>query len=113
MSGRGVEEAVEQIRVDEQLAHRVVDQGAPALGGFELTDDEASAVVDALRLDVGAGSEVEGFSFSWGASLDNLIGVGRQLGVQTPGGTQSAGWIEHGRGSEGWIDRPGQGGLVS
>ena len=84
MSGAGVESAVEQIRMDQELARRVVDDGAPALAGFDLTDDEASALVEALRLDVGnAFDEVSGFGIMpTGLPLTTLIGVGRQLGVQ-------------------------------
>jgi hypothetical protein len=113
MSGRGVEDAVEQIRVDEDLARQVVAAGAPALGAFDLTDAEATAVVDALRLDLGVrgdDDDVEGFSLSFGMPLDNLIGVGRQLGVQNLGGPQAAGWIQRNR--EGWIERGGPGGQV-
>ncbi len=115
MSGQGVEAAVEQIRVDEGLARQVAEEGIPALDDFDLTAEEATAVVDALRLDLGAGpDEVAGFSLSWGMPLDNLIGVGRRFGVQDLGGGQSAGWIESAGGSEaGWIERPGRGGLVS
>ena len=112
MSGRGVEDAVEQIRVDEDLARWVAVDGVPALGAFELTGPEATAVVDALRLDLGVGDdEVAGFSFSFGVPLDNLIGVGRQLGVQHLGG-DDGGRVDRQRGNDGWIERQGPGGQV-
>ncbi len=96
-----------QIRVDRDLAERVVVRGAPALDGFELTPDEAAAVVDALRLDVRVtDDEVAGFSFSFGMPLDNVIGVGRQLGVQGPG-VPGGDWIDRGGDRAGWIERLG------
>ena len=127
MSAVGVEEAVEQIRVDEALARRVVGDGPGALAGFDLTEAEASALTDALRTDVGDAfdastddedDEVEGHAFGGmgglgGLSLDNLIGVGRQLGVQSPGASQGTDWIDLGGRSSGWIERPGTGGMVS
>ncbi len=113
MSAAGVEDAVEQMRVDQALARRVVADGGAALDAFDLTEAEASALADALRLDVGdafegpPGDEVSGFGFGGlGAMpLDNLIGVGRQLGIQNPGATQGAGWIDLGGRNSGWIDR--------
>ena len=115
MSATGVETAVGQIRVDEELARRVVDDGPSALGSFELSDEEAAAVVEALRLDVGDRfDEVSGLAMGGlgGLSLDNLIGVGRRLGVQAPGAAGASGWIEVGSRNEGWIDRPGGGSLA-
>ncbi len=121
MSATGVEEAVEQIRADEALARRVVGDGPGALSGFDVTEAEASALTDALRVDVGdafdqaADDDVEGHAFGGlgGMPLDTLIGVGRQLGVQSPG-AQGTDWRDgHGLGNEGWIDRPGAGGMVS
>ncbi len=101
MSKMGVEIAVEQIRVDHDLAAAVVRDGIAALASFDLTADEATALVDALRQDVeNALGDVSGFSAApFGAiQLDLLIGVGRQLG----GGAL-------GHVSEGWIDRTGPG----
>jgi hypothetical protein len=121
MSATGAEDAVEQIRVDEALARRVVAEGGPALASFDVTEAEASALADALRLDVGDGfdappdDEVAGFGFGGlGAMpLDNLIGVGRQLGVQGVSEHGATGWIDVGSRSSGWIERPGTGGMVS
>jgi hypothetical protein len=98
MSEMGVETAVEQIRVDHQLAEAVVRDGAPALSSFDLTTDEADALVGALRLDVEeALGEVTGFAAAPFGSiqLSNLIDVGRQLG----GGA-------FGQAASGWIERP-------
>ena len=121
MSAVGVEAAVEQMRVDEALARRVVGDGPGALAGFDLTEAEASALTDALRTDVGdafeasAGDDVEGHAFGGlgGMPLDNLIGVGRQLGVQSPGALGTDWRDGHGLANEGWIERPGTGGMVS
>ena len=88
--------------------------GQPALAGFDLTDDEASALVEALRQDIGdAFDEVSGFGIMpTGLPLTTLIGVGRQLGVQDLSGRGSD-WSSRGFGQEGWIERPGMGGLAT
>ena len=102
MSAAGVEDAVEQIRVDEAPGPTGGGRRPTRPGLFDLTEAEASALAEALRLDVGDAfddppdAEVVGFGFGGlgGMSLDNLIGVGRQLGVQSPGGAQGSGWID-------------------
>ena len=101
MSAAGVDEAVERIRDDHELAADVVADGPSALGVFDLTEDEAAAVTDALCLDVeDALGEVSGFDMAPFGSipLTNLIGVGRQFGSGGPGNL-----------STGWIERPGPG----
>jgi len=111
MSAAGVDEAVERIRADHELAAAAVADGPDALGAFDLTDDEAGAVIDALRQDVEAAlGEVSGFDLAPFGSipLTNLIGVGRQFGSGGPG-TVTSGWIERpgpGPGStyKGWIE---------
>jgi len=113
MSGAEVESAVEQLRADEELARRTVTEGAPALAAFDLTDEEASALVEALRLDVGDSfDEVSGFAMPGGLPLTNLIGVGRQFGVHDLSG-RGGDWSSHGLGQEGWIERPGAGGMAT
>ena len=44
--------------------------------------------------------------------LTNLIGVGRQFGVQDLAGRGSD-WSNRGFGQEGWIERPGMGGMAT
>ncbi|HXX90167.1 MAG TPA: hypothetical protein VEI83_08100 [Acidimicrobiales bacterium] len=108
MSRAGVDEAVDRIRGDRELAGAVVEDGADALSSFDLTDDERAAIVDALRLDVEeATSEVSGFAFGgfeMAMPLNNLIGVGRSLGgggVTRPGGAQ---WVDP---NQQWVEMQG------
>jgi len=95
MSRAGVDEAVEGIREDKGLAQKVFSEGASALATFDLSGDEQTAIVDALRRDVEeAGEEVSGFSISWGFGLDNVIGVGRNLGGGESTDSGHEQWIE-------------------
>jgi len=110
MSRTGVDETVERLRVDRDLAQAVVAEGAPALAATDLTEEERTAIVDALRLDVEeALGEVTGFAqggIDLGAiHLTNLAEVGRSFGGGTMPSAMGghAGWVE-----TGWIEK-GQG----
>ena len=102
MSRSGVDQAVETIRDDVELAQRVFVDGTPALSSFDLSDEECGAIVDALRRDVEeAQGEVSGFAVDMfaPAALNNLMGVGRSFGGGGTGKVGQTGWIE-----TGWID---------
>ena len=103
MSRSGVDQAVETIRDDKELAQRVFVDGAPALSAFDLSEDECGAIVDALRRDVEeAPGEVSGFAVDMfvPAALNNLMGVGRSFGGGGAAGkVGQTGWVE-----AGWID---------
>jgi hypothetical protein len=103
MSRSGVDQAVETIRDDKELAQRVFADGPPALSSFDLSGEESEAIVDALPQDVEeAQGEVSGFAVDMfaPASLNNLMGVGRSLGGGGGAGkVGQAGWID-----KGWID---------
>ena len=64
MSRSGVDQAVETIHDDKELAQRVfANEPRPALSSFDLNDEECGAIVDALRKDVEeAQGEVSGFA---------------------------------------------------
>jgi len=98
MSRSGVDEAVETIRDDKELAQRVFADGAPALSSFDLSDEECGAIVDALRQDVEeAQGEVSGFAQVdfFTLSLNNTIGVGRSFGGGgAPGLGGQKDWVE-------------------
>jgi len=101
-----VDQAVETIRDDKELAQRVFGEGAPALSSFDLSDEERSAIVGALRKDVEeAHGEVSGFAVDMfmPASLNNLMDVGRSLGGG--GGAGKIGQV--GWSSKDWIDVQG------
>jgi hypothetical protein len=102
MSRAGVDQAVDGIRGDKELAQKVLDEGTPALASFDLSDEEQAAIVDALRQDVG---DVSGFAqVDFMPSLNNLMGVGRSFGGGgAPGVAGHVGWS-----SEGWIELQGQ-----
>jgi hypothetical protein len=102
MSRASVDQAVDWIQDDRELAERVASEGSPALAQFDLDDEEQQAIVDALRRDLQeAGGEVSGFAqVDFMPSLGNLIGVGRSFGGGgSPGLGGQTGWS-----SEGWIE---------
>jgi hypothetical protein len=103
MSRAGVDQAVETIRDDKELAQRVFGDGASALSSFDLSDEECGAIVGALRKDVEeAQGEVSGFAVDMfmPASLNNLMDVTRSYGGGGGAGKiGQAGWS-----SKGWID---------
>ena len=103
MSRAGVDQAVEGISEDKDLAERVLGDGASALTSFDLSDEEQMAIVAALRRDVEeAGGEVSGFAQVdfFAVSPNNLMAVGRSFGgAGMPGGGSQTGWHE-----AGWIE---------
>jgi hypothetical protein len=69
MSSTDATAAVERIRTDEPFARAVAEQGPDALAGFDLTDPDRTAIVEAVRRDVAeadaagvSDGEVEGFA---------------------------------------------------
>ena len=98
MSRSGVDEAVDSIRDDKELAQRVLGDGASALSSFALSDEECSAIVDALRKDFEeAQGDVAGFAQVdvVPVSLNHLMDVGRSFGGGgVPGVGGQAGWID-------------------
>ncbi len=76
MSRASVDAVVEQIMTDPDYAETVADQGAAALGSFDLTDDEQATIVAAVqRVLPEPGDEVEGHGISPGLQLlPSLIG---------------------------------------
>ena len=98
MSRSGVDEAVDSIRDDKDLAQRVLADGVSALSSFALSDEECGAIVDALREDVEeAQGDVAGFAQVdvVPVSLNHLMDVGRSFGGGgVPGVGGQAGWID-------------------
>ncbi|HLN16308.1 MAG TPA: hypothetical protein VK277_06070 [Acidimicrobiales bacterium] len=99
MSRQGVEEAVEQLWVDEPLARAVAADGVEALGSFDLTDDEKAGLVTALRLDIQESlGDVSGFALDAMAvgtvNLGNVTTFGRTFGGPNLGTAGHEKWIE-------------------
>ena len=107
MSRAGVDQAVDTIRGDKELAQRVCTDGAPALSSFDLSDEESGAIVGALRKDIEeAPGEVSGYAVDMfmPAGLNNLMDVGRSFG----GGGGVGKFGQTGWSAEGWIEVPSQ-----
>jgi hypothetical protein len=62
MSRQGVDEAIERICSDEQFALAVLGDGEAAFGDAELTPEERTEIVEALRADIDdITGDVQGF----------------------------------------------------
>jgi len=90
MSSTEASAAIERIRTDDAFARAVADEGTAALAGFDLTDADRAAIVDAFRRDVAAGAdasdEVEGYGVhgTMGMPFANLLAL--ELGGQDGSG---------------------------